>query len=266
MIDREPMIRLTRLVAPGSRSPPRRPSPMTPTTTPTPGSRRTRPWPARIRASSIKSRPASAPGIATILSIDDIELAVHDPVVKGPAAAFAGQHPSAAPSLDRSPVSHGAEYLGSSIAQDLDINEEDARSLTRRLRQGIVERRPPAVLEGEVECDEVHGEVGHDGHPEAIERKGAPSRRRPKGAPGRGTLAEEEPPIFGGATATRRSAMRRASRPGMTTGAGPARPMSTRSRGPGRCCAPAVGLPEGPVSTLSRCTTSGLAARDRRAP
>jgi hypothetical protein len=39
-----------------------------------------------------------------------------------------------------------------------------------QLRQGIVERRPPVVLEGEVECDEVYVVAGHKGHPKAVKK------------------------------------------------------------------------------------------------
>ena len=45
--------------------------------------------------------------------------------------------------------------------------------MIQRLRQGIVERRPPVVLEGEVECDEVYVVAGHKGHPEAVQKKAA---------------------------------------------------------------------------------------------
>jgi len=57
------------------------------------------------------------------------------------------------------------------IAQELDINKDDARAMIHQLRQGIVERRPPVVLEGEVECDEVYVVAGHKGHPEAVKKK-----------------------------------------------------------------------------------------------
>ena len=36
--------------------------------------------------------------------------------------------------------------------------------MIQRLRQGIVQRRSPVVLEGEVECDEVYVVAGHKGH------------------------------------------------------------------------------------------------------
>src|SRR5450631_4281340 len=83
-------------------------------------------------------------------------------------------------------------------AQELDINKDDARAMIQQLRQGIVERRPPVELSGEVECDEVYVVAGHKGHPEAtLEQGRAGRRRRLKGAPGRGTLDKEKPPIFG---------------------------------------------------------------------
>jgi hypothetical protein len=60
---------------------------------------------------------------------------------------------------------------GLQIAQELDINKDDARAMISRLRRGIVERRPPVVLEGEVECDEVYVVAGHKGHPEAVKKR-----------------------------------------------------------------------------------------------
>ncbi len=66
----------------------------------------------------------------------------------------------------------GLNLSGLQIAQELDINKDDARAMIGRLRQGVVERRPPVVLEGEVECDEVYVVAGHKGHPEAVKKKG----------------------------------------------------------------------------------------------
>jgi len=60
------------------------------------------------------------------------------------------------------------------IAAELDMNPSDVRAMVQRLRQGIVERRPPVVLSGEVECDEVYVVAGHKGHPEAVKKKGGP--------------------------------------------------------------------------------------------
>ncbi len=58
------------------------------------------------------------------------------------------------------------------IAQELDINKDDARAMIQQLREGIVARRAPVVLEGAVECDEVYAVAGHKGHPEAVKKKG----------------------------------------------------------------------------------------------
>jgi transposase-like protein len=65
----------------------------------------------------------------------------------------------------------GLNLSGLQIAQELDINKDDARSMIQQLRQGIVDRSPPVVLEGEVECDEVYVVAGHKGHPEAVKKK-----------------------------------------------------------------------------------------------
>ena len=68
------------------------------------------------------------------------------------------------------PCPMGRNLSGLQIAQELEINKDDARAMIRLLRQGIVERRPPVVLEGEVECDEVYVVAGHKGHPEAVKK------------------------------------------------------------------------------------------------
>jgi transposase-like protein len=92
----------------------------------------------------------------------------------------------------------GLNLSNEQIAKELDLNGDDAQEMTSRLRQGIVERRPEVRLSGAVECDEVSVTAGHQGHPEAVRRKGRPGRRRRlKGERGRGTLAKEKPPILG---------------------------------------------------------------------
>jgi transposase-like protein len=65
----------------------------------------------------------------------------------------------------------GLNLSGLQIAKELDLNKDDAREMIQRLRQGIVDRRPPATLSGEVECDEVDVVAGHEGHPEAVKKK-----------------------------------------------------------------------------------------------
>ncbi len=43
--------------------------------------------------------------------------------------------------------------------------------MVQLLRQGIVDRRPAVVLDGEVECDEVYVVAGHKGNPVAVKKK-----------------------------------------------------------------------------------------------
>jgi transposase-like protein len=53
-------------------------------------------------------------------------------------------------------------------------------------------------LSGEIEADEVYLVAGHKGHPKIIAKLGREGRRRRlKGKCGRGTLADEKPPILG---------------------------------------------------------------------
>jgi transposase-like protein len=53
-------------------------------------------------------------------------------------------------------------------------------------------------LSGEIEADEVYVVAGHKGHPESVAELGRKGRRRRlKGNRGRGTLADEKPPILG---------------------------------------------------------------------
>jgi len=53
-------------------------------------------------------------------------------------------------------------------------------------------------LSGEIEADEVYLVAGHKGYPEIVAKLGREGRRRRlKGKRGRGTLADEKPPIFG---------------------------------------------------------------------
>lgn len=53
-------------------------------------------------------------------------------------------------------------------------------------------------MSGEIEADEVYIVAGHKGHPEIVAKLGREGRRRRlKGKRGRGTLADEKPPILG---------------------------------------------------------------------
>jgi len=68
----------------------------------------------------------------------------------------------------------GLNLSNAQIAQELDLNPDDAQKMTSQLREGIVERKPQVTLSGEVECDEVYVVAGHKGHPEAVKKKGEP--------------------------------------------------------------------------------------------
>jgi transposase-like protein len=57
------------------------------------------------------------------------------------------------------------------IAKELDIDRDDVQAMIQLLRQGVVDRRPPVVLSGPVECDEVYVVAGHKGNPEVVKKK-----------------------------------------------------------------------------------------------
>jgi len=66
----------------------------------------------------------------------------------------------------------GLNLSDEQIARGLDLDPDDARRMTALLREGVVQRKPEAKLTGEVECDEVYVVAGHEGHPEAVRKKG----------------------------------------------------------------------------------------------
>ena len=90
----------------------------------------------------------------------------------------------------------GLNVSNKQIAQELGLNESDGQAMAELLRQGVIKRRRPVRLRGEVEFDEVYIVAGHKGRPDKIEGRKA-RRNRLRGARGRGTLAKEKPPIFG---------------------------------------------------------------------
>jgi transposase-like protein len=61
------------------------------------------------------------------------------------------------------------------IAQELDLNKDDAHHMTTQLRQGIVTKTPSPTLRGEVECEEVYIVAGHKGQPDKVAKKGVPA-------------------------------------------------------------------------------------------
>ena len=91
----------------------------------------------------------------------------------------------------------GLNLSNQQIAQELDLDKDDAYQMTTQLRAGIIAGKPEVMLSGEVECDEVYVTAGHKGNPDAVKKKVATGRRnRLKGVWGRGTQKKEKPPIF----------------------------------------------------------------------
>ncbi len=58
------------------------------------------------------------------------------------------------------------------IAQELDLNKDDAQQMTSQLRSGIVEKKPEILLSGEVECDEVYLVAGFKGQSAEVRKRG----------------------------------------------------------------------------------------------
>jgi transposase-like protein len=88
------------------------------------------------------------------------------------------------------------------------VERTDRRRISRRRGQraghghAITRRggrqKKPARLSGEIEADEVYVVAGHKGYPEIVAKLGRDGRRRRlKGKRGRGTLADEKPPVLG---------------------------------------------------------------------
>jgi transposase-like protein len=64
----------------------------------------------------------------------------------------------------------GLNLSNTQIAKELDLNKDDVQKMATQLREGVVRRKPAAVLEGTVECDEVYVVAGHKGHPSAVKK------------------------------------------------------------------------------------------------
>jgi hypothetical protein len=58
------------------------------------------------------------------------------------------------------------------IAQELELNKDDAQQMTTQLRSGIVEKKPEVILDGVVECDELYLIAGFKGQPAKVKKKG----------------------------------------------------------------------------------------------
>ena len=86
----------------------------------------------------------------------------------------------------------------SQISKELEITEKTAQSITTILRESVVKKKERAVLEEEVELDEVYVVAGQKGQPKKVkERKRSSRRNRLKGKRGRGTMKDEKNPILG---------------------------------------------------------------------
>jgi transposase-like protein len=66
----------------------------------------------------------------------------------------------------------GLNLSNQQIAAELGLSKFQAHDMTKKLRQGVVDRQEPVVLEGEVECDEVYVVAGHKGQPDEVKKKG----------------------------------------------------------------------------------------------
>jgi transposase-like protein len=66
----------------------------------------------------------------------------------------------------------GLNLSNARIAQELGLRPDGAQRMATQLREGIVIRKAPVQLAGQVECDEVYVTAGHKGHPEAVGKKG----------------------------------------------------------------------------------------------
>ena len=92
----------------------------------------------------------------------------------------------------------GLNLSNHQICDELEINKDDAQQMTSQLRSGIVNKKPEVILENEVELDEMYLVAGFKGQPLKVAQKQREGRRRRlKGKSGRGTAAQEKPPIFG---------------------------------------------------------------------
>jgi hypothetical protein len=68
----------------------------------------------------------------------------------------------------------GLNLSNQQIAKELSLNDDDVQRMASHLRGGLVAKAPEAMLEGEVEADEVDVVAGHKGNPAAVQKKVAP--------------------------------------------------------------------------------------------
>ena len=65
----------------------------------------------------------------------------------------------------------GLNLSNAQIAKELGISASDSHAMTSLLREGVYEKRPQVVLEGEVEFDELYLVAGHKGKPDSVKKK-----------------------------------------------------------------------------------------------
>lgn len=65
----------------------------------------------------------------------------------------------------------GLNLSTSQIAQELELNKDDAQYMAETLRSGVVEKKPKVKLSGEVEFDEVYVVAGHKGNADAVKKR-----------------------------------------------------------------------------------------------
>ena len=65
----------------------------------------------------------------------------------------------------------GLNLSNAQIALELGITESDSHAMTSLLREGVYEKRPQEMLDGEVEFDELYLVAGHKGHSEAVKKR-----------------------------------------------------------------------------------------------
>lgn len=65
----------------------------------------------------------------------------------------------------------GLNLSNQQIARELGLNDDDVQGMASHLRNGLVAKIPPVILDGEVEADEVYIIAGHKGNPAAVQKK-----------------------------------------------------------------------------------------------
>jgi len=67
----------------------------------------------------------------------------------------------------------GLNLSNRQIAEELGLSGSDVQLMTEQLRHGLAAKIPAAMLEGEVEVDEVYVVAGHKGQPAGVAKRGA---------------------------------------------------------------------------------------------